>query len=1175
MPISTSQAQGLVLAYFGASAGGHLTSLAAASNLNTLSGDLAMSAGLILGRDLSNNTAFRDHITANLKLTGDARTAANAWLDGQLNAGAARGDIIATAVTFLSTLTDTTSPFYASAQAFQSTVTAAVAWSTGAGATQFGVSALRAQQGNVDVVAGSTFTLTALADIFAGTAGNDTITGTTTRLGSADVVVDVNASDADVLTINAMSANLDPATVISGIETINLNTAIASGTTFTAAADKVSGANALNIARGNLADGVINGNGQVDVTGLNGLQVKNVAITGVGTGATNVTQATKSGAVITTDGSGNVTVAGSAAVTAANSTGTVALNGVSTSVDGTNAYSVNAARATTVNVGQGTEVLGAVTVVAPRATTVAVTASGGANIQASSSVAAATNYTVAATAIDESGATITLGTSGSASATDKSTVGTQTRTGTVNLSGTTSATDTATVNASGFITLDAGAATGAVDAVTLSGVGSALDVALSSTVGAPSTITAAGTDAVTVRVASDIIDAKAVTGLNTLMLTTADSGTTLALDRVSVATQIVIANDSANDTITVADGARVMVTTDQTTGVTFESKTDKGILNLSTGDDTTDDSAATIATVANTFGTTGKTFSTVNINATNAIYSAAAVTGTAAQTAFVVSGNKAVNITGQMTGLSFDSTASTGAVTLSGLTTGMGTFNLGSGADAITVNGAQTYTVNAGAGANTFTLTLFNAGSMFIGGSAVDTVTIGTANAGVISTAAGNDSITINANIDSDSAIIAGDGTDTVTLSDTDGNDFANNVNFQLQGVENINIAALAAGTIKINNAQLALNPTFTLTGASATAGLLEVVGRDTAGATADTIDASGITLSTSSLILDGGTGADTVTGSASADVIRGSLGSDVINGGAGSDTLTYVDTSATGRLEINTTTDTTTAGANAIRGVMVNLSGSAISSATAFANSTKYISKALTSVETGTAVYLFNEDATANSASIDTLTSIENVVGTSGVDYIAGSDAANVIDGGAGADYINAGAGADTITGGAGIDTIVLTESTAAADTVRLDSGDTLDRDVITGFGATDIISFDESVFASINFANTAAVAGLHADDYNEVAATGTMAADKVNVLTTAAGYATYALAYAGFGAAGAKAAANEVIVVFFNSASGRTEVWFDADASSDTGGVLIGQIDISGAGLAAALSNVNFAVY
>jgi len=1013
--------------------------------------------------------------------------------------------------------------------------------------------------------------LTTGADIISGTAGNDTITGVTSRLGSSDVIVDVNANDNDALTITGMSADLNAATVISGIETINFNTEISSGSTFTANADKISGANTLNISRGNLADGLINGKGRVDVLALNGEQVKNVAITGAGTGATNVTQATKAGATVSTDGSGTVTVAGAATVTAANAA-RVDLNGVSTSVDGAKAYSVNAAKATTINVGQGTEVLGAVTVVAPKATSVAVTASGGADLQVSSTVAATTAHTVALTDIDDSGATVTLGTSGSASATDKSTVGTQTRYATVNLSGTTAATDAATVKASGYITLDAAAATGAVDALTLSGVGSALDVALSATAANPTTITATGSDSVTVRVAADIIDAKAVTGLSTLMLTTADSGTTSDLSKVSGTTQIIVANDSANDTITVASGAKVMIAADQTTGITFYSKTDKGTLNLSTGDDTTDDTASTIATVANTFGTTGKTFSTVNIDATNAIYSAAAVTGTAAQTAFVVTGTKAVTISGAMTGLSFDSTGSTGAVTLSGLTTGMGTFNLGTGADAITVNGAQKYTVNAGAGANTFTLTSFSDGSQFIGGSGIDTVSVASTAAGVISTGAGNDAITIDANVEADSAILGGDGTDTVTLSDTDGNDFSDNANFQLQGIENISITALASGTIKINSVQLASNPSFTLTGTSAAVGVLEIVGKDTSGATADTIDASGITLSTASLVLDGGTGADTVTGSTSADVIRGSLGADSLNGGTGSDTVTYVDTTITGRLQIGTTTDTTAAGANAIRGVVVNLSGSALTGATVYANSGKYLSKSLTSVDAGTAAYLFNEDATANSANIDTLTSIENVTGTSGVDYIAGSDSANVIDGGSGADYISAGGGADTITGGAGIDTIVLTESTAASDTVKLDSADTADRDVITGFGATDIISFDESAFASINFANTAAVAGLAAGDYNEIAALGTVVADKVNVITTAAGYADYATA-----AAAVTMAANgaEAFIVFYNSTSGKTEIYWDADADDGGSGVLIGQIDISGAGLAAALSNANFAVY
>lgn len=226
MATTTTQAQGLVLALFGASAGGHLTGLAAASSLESLAGDLSTSAGMILGKDLSSNTAFRDHVTSNLKLTGDALTAANAWLDGQLNAGAARGDTLAAAVNFLSTLTDTTSPFYASAQAFQATVTAAVAWSTGAGATEFGVTALRAQQGNVDVVAGQSFTLTTGVDAIVGTAGNDTLSGTIAASGetysATDVIVDNSTKDSDTVTITSTVADTsDQLGAISNIENLN------------------------------------------------------------------------------------------------------------------------------------------------------------------------------------------------------------------------------------------------------------------------------------------------------------------------------------------------------------------------------------------------------------------------------------------------------------------------------------------------------------------------------------------------------------------------------------------------------------------------------------------------------------------------------------------------------------------------------------------------------------------------------------------------------------------------------------------------------------------------------------------------------------------------------------------------------------------------------------------
>jgi len=192
----------------------------------------------------------------------------------------------------------------------------------------------------------------------------------------------------------------------------------------------------------------------------------------------------------------------------------------------------------------------------------------------------------------------------------------------------------------------------------------------------------------------------------------------------------------------------------------------------------------------------------------------------------------------------------------------------------------------------------------------------------------------------------------------------------------------------------------------------------------------------------------------------------------------------------------------------------------------------------------------------------------------ITGSSEDNTIVGTANADNIVAGEGIDSITGGAGVDTIDLTESTAKADTVALTSALTADRDIITGFGiANDVIALDESAFASINFANTGAVAALAAGDYNEVAVNGALVADKVNVITTAAGYANYATAYAAFAGGGAKGAANEVFVVFYNSTSGKTEIYFDADAT-DNIGVLVAQIDIVGADVAS-LSQANFAVF
>jgi hypothetical protein len=193
------------------------------------------------------------------------------------------------------------------------------------------------------------------------------------------------------------------------------------------------------------------------------------------------------------------------------------------------------------------------------------------------------------------------------------------------------------------------------------------------------------------------------------------------------------------------------------------------------------------------------------------------------------------------------------------------------------------------------------------------------------------------------------------------------------------------------------------------------------------------------------------------------------------------------------------------------------------------------------------------------------------GVTYTGGAGVDNFTGTGA-ADLITAGAGADVINGNGGNDSIDLTESDddAALDQVVLVFATANNVATISGFGATDQVVFDESVFATINFANTGAVATLAAGDYNEIAAAGALAGDSVNVITTAAGYADYDAAFAAVTAG----AGDEVFVVFYNSTSGKTEVYFDADDSDDAGEVLIAQIDIVGANVAASLSEANFGV-
>jgi Ca2+-binding RTX toxin-like protein len=128
---------------------------------------------------------------------------------------------------------------------------------------------------------------------------------------------------------------------------------------------------------------------------------------------------------------------------------------------------------------------------------------------------------------------------------------------------------------------------------------------------------------------------------------------------------------------------------------------------------------------------------------------------------------------------------------------------------------------------------------------------------------------------------------------------------------------------------------------------------------------------------LDGGLGNDTIIGGAGDDTIIGGAGGDAIDGGSGIDTASYVLSSA---------------------GVTVNLGA-------------------------GT--------ASGGDAAGDTLSGIENLIGSALADTLTGDGNANRLDGGAGADVLAGGAGNDTYVVDS-INDLTIENANAGIDTVE-----------------------------------------------------------------------------------------------------------------------------------------------
>ncbi len=200
------------------------------------------------------------------------------------------------------------------------------------------------------------------------------------------------------------------------------------------------------------------------------------------------------------------------------------------------------------------------------------------------------------------------------------------------------------------------------------------------------------------------------------------------------------------------------------------------------------------------------------------------------------------------------------------------------------------------------------------------------------------------------------------------------------------------------------------------------------------------------------GVGNDTITGSDADNVISSGAGNDTLNGGDGNDTLS--GGSGTNMLSGGAGNDTFIGDGNSNDTIDGGDGNDTVDYSNLAVGSTHYYNLAL-----GFASYL--PDGGEGS---DTLTSIENVVGSQDNDVITGTDGDNVLSGGAGNDTFIGGFGTDTTDGGDGNDTIDYS-AVLFGDTVYINlAGGFTGYSSTGGEGADSLVSIENVVGSQDN---------------------------------------------------------------------------------------------------------------
>ncbi len=241
---------------------------------------------------------------------------------------------------------------------------------------------------------------------------------------------------------------------------------------------------------------------------------------------------------------------------------------------------------------------------------------------------------------------------------------------------------------------------------------------------------------------------------------------------------------------------------------------------------------------------------------------------------------------------------------------------------------------------------------------------------------------------------------------------------------------------------------------------------------------------------LFGNGGNDTLTGGAANDTLVGGAGNNIINGNGGTDTVDY--SAAPGAVTVNLATGTASngyGGTDMLSSIENAIGGSGNDTLIATSVGSKLVGNGGSDTLTGGAgndtlvggsgnnvlngnggidtvdyndalgavtVNLATGTASNGYGGTDTLSNIENIIGSTNSDTLIGNSADNTINGGAGNDTIVGGAGNNIINGGGGLDTVDYTAAPGAV-TVNLATGT-----ASNGYGGTDTLTFVENAVGS-----------------------------------------------------------------------------------------------------------------